>query len=287
MCKSFWIIVFGIAIVTALFAANVPQDTDYSGRGQMQEVEPNNPISDANNISITIIFDNNPYKEGLETSWGFSCVISGTENTILFDTGGDGELLLENMSKMGIDANSIETAVLSHIHGDHTGGLEMFLQKNPKVCVYLPKSFPKRFEEMVTSYGAKFVEVEKHAKICENVYSTGQLGTLIKEQGLAIQTEKGLIIITGCAHPGIVKMVKASKDLFNEQILLVMGGFHLEWATKGKIENIITAFKDLNVKYVGPCHCTGDKARTLFEKHFAKNYIDIGVGKVVAIKGLQ
>jgi len=287
MCKSFWIIVFGIATVIALLAANVPRDNNYGGRGQMQETEPNKPISDANNINITVIFDNNPYKKGLETSWGFSCVISGTENTILFDTGGDGKLLLENMSKMGIDANNIETVVLSHIHGDHTGGLEMFLQKNPKVCVYLPKSFPKRFKEMVTSYGAKFVEVEKHAKICENVYSTGQLGTLTKEQGLIIQTEKGLIIITGCAHPGIVKMVKASKVLFNEQILLVMGGFHLEWATRGKIEKIITAFKDFNVKYVGPCHCTGDKARTLFEKHFAKNYINIGVGKVVAIKGLQ
>ncbi len=287
MYKSFWIIVSAIAAVTVLLATNLSRDANHNKKGQMQEVEPNNSMDDANNINITVIFDNNPYKEGLETFWGFSCVISGTENTILFDTGGDGKLLLENMSKMGIDANSIETVVLSHIHGDHTGGLEVFLQKNPKVCVYLPKSFPKRFKEIVTSYGAKFVEVEKNAKICKNVYSTGQLGTLIKEQGLVIQTAKGLIIITGCAHPGIVKMVEASKDLFNERILLVMGGFHLEWATRGKVERIITAFKNLNVKYVGPCHCTGDKARILFEKHFAKNYINIGAGKIVAIKGLQ
>jgi len=226
------------------------------------------------------------YKEGLGTSWDFSCVVTGIEKIILFNTGANGVLLLENMSKIEIDANGIETVVLSHIHGGHTGGLEMFLEKNPHVSAYLLKSFPKRFKRMVNSYKAKIVEVEKHTKICENVYSTGQLGTLIKEQGLIIRTEKGLIIITGCAHPGIVKMVKTAKDLFNEQILLVMGGFHLEWATKGRVKNIITAFEDLNVKYVGPCHCTGDKARAFFEKRFGENYINIGAGKVVAIKGL-
>lgn len=239
----------------------------------MQKDEPHNLIPDANNVSITVVYDNNPYREGLETSWGFSCVVTGTEKTVLFDTGGNGQLLLENMSKTGIDANSIETVVLSHIHGDHTGGLEEFIKKNPKVSVYLPKSFPKRFKEKVVSPGAKIVEVDKQTEICKNVYSTGQMGRLIKEQGLILRTEKGLVIITGCAHPGIFKMVKTAKDLFNEQVLLVMGGFHLEWASKGKIENIIKAFEDMNIKYAGPCHCTGEKARTLFAKHFGDNYI--------------
>ena len=133
----------------------------------------------------------------------------------------------------------------------------------------------------------KFVEVDKQTEICKNVYSTGQLGTWIKEQGLVLRTGKGLVIITGCAHPGIVKMVETSRDLFAEPVLLVMGGFHLEWATKGKIENIVNAFKDMNVQYTGPCHCTGDKARSLFAEYFADNYITVGVGKVVKIKDLK
>jgi 7,8-dihydropterin-6-yl-methyl-4-(beta-D-ribofuranosyl)aminobenzene 5'-phosphate synthase len=95
------------------------------------------------------------------------------------------------------------------------------------------------------------------------------------------------VIITGCAHPGIVKMVKTAKDLFDEQILLVMGGFHLEWASKGKIENIIKAFEDMNVKYAGPCHCSGNKARSLFTGHFGDRYVNIGVGRVVRIKDLK
>jgi len=280
-------IFLAVAIVSVLIAADTPQNFNTKGQKQMQKAKPNDKAVDANNICITVVYDNNPYKEGLETSWGFSCVVAGAKETILFDTGGNGKLLLENMSKTGIDVNSIETVVLSHIHGDHTGGLGEFLKKNPKVTVYLPKSFPKRFKEKVVSLGAEVVEVDKQTEICKNVYSIGQLGKLIKEQGLVLRTQKGLVIITGCAHPGIVKMVKTAKDLFDGPVLLVMGGFHLEWATKGKIKGIIKAFDDMNVKYAGPCHCTGQKARLLFAEHFENRYINIGVGKVVKIKDLK
>ena len=237
-------------------------------------------------MTITVVYDNNPYKEGLETTWGFGCVITGAEKTILFDTGGDGSILLKNMEKLAIDPNGIDTVVLSHIHGDHTGGLQSFLEKNSDVTVYLPESFPKKFKDNVKSYGSKIVEVEQSLKICENVYSTGQLGKLIKEQSLVIRTEAGLLVITGCAHPGIVKIVNATKESLKDDILLVMGGFHLEWATKGKLEKIISAFRQLNVRYAGLCHCSGNKARSLFEKHFGKNYISIGAGKVTTMADL-
>ena len=238
-------------------------------------------------MTITVVYDNNPYKQTLKTAWGFSCLITGTGKTILFDTGGDGELLLSNMEKLAIAADSIDTVVLSHIHSDHAGGLRNFLQKNPQVTIYLPKSFPKGFKDDIRKYEAKVIEVEQSLKICEDVYSTGQFGIWIKEQSLIVRTDKGLLIITGCAHPGIVKTVNTAKELLKDDILLVMGGFRLEWASAGKIEKIISAFKQLNVRYVGPCHCSGDKARTLFEKHFGENYINIGAGKVITVADLQ
>ncbi len=259
-------------------------------------------------ISITVVYDNNPYKEGLKTAWGFSAFITSPEKTILFDTGGDGSLLLSNMEKLAVEPNKIDIVVLSHIHPDHTGGLGSFLEKNPNVTVYLPKSFPTKFKDNVQDSGAKMVEVEQPMEICENVWSTGQLGRWIKEQSLIIRTERGLIVITGCAHPGIVNIVNpvrssphwgtdaqyltsngvnTAKDLVKDDILFVMGGFHLEWATKGKIEKIISAFKKLGVRSVGPCHCTGEKARSLFEKHSGKNYINVGVGKVITMADLQ
>ncbi len=257
-------------------------------------------------MNITVVHDNNLFKEGLETAWGFSAFITGTGKTILFDTGGDGSILLDNMEKLAIEPNSIDTVVLSHIHGDHTGGLNSFLEKNSDVTVYMPKSFPKKFKDKILSFGSKIVEVEQSLEICKNVYSTGQLGKLIpvaelKEQSLIVQTGKGLIVITGCAHPGIVKIINTAKDLLGgpalrsagrltaeskDDILLVMGGFHLEWATKGKIEKIISAFEKLGVRYVGPCHCTGHKARSLFEKRFGENYINLGAGKVVTTADL-
>jgi 7,8-dihydropterin-6-yl-methyl-4-(beta-D-ribofuranosyl)aminobenzene 5'-phosphate synthase len=246
-------------------------------------------------LTIKVVFDNNPYVEGLGTAWGFSAFITGTEKAILFDTGGDGSLLLSNMKKLAIEPNDIDVVVLSHIHGDHTGGLAGFLQENCNVTVFMPESFPKKFKENVQKYGAQVVDVNQPLKICENVYSTGQLGILIKEQALIIRTKAGLIVITGCAHPGIVKIVTAAKDLMKsldpardrDEVLLVMGGFHLEWATKGGIEKIISAFKQLDVQYVGPCHCTGEKAMSLFEKHFGTNYIKTGAGKEITSTDLQ
>lgn len=257
--------------------------------------------------SITVICDNNPYKQGLQTDWGFSCLITGVEKTILFDTG-PAAFSVGNMGKLAAEPRAIDTVVLSHIHGDHTGGLNSFLQKNSDVTVYLPESFPQKFKDNVKGHGAKIVDVKQPLKICEDVYSTGQVGGWIKEQSLIIRTSKGLVIITGCAHPGIMKIVDAAKNLMKsglqqgcpdeDDILLpapvvpaqvtqaqvVMGGFHLEWMTKGKIEKIISSFKQMGVQKVGPGHCTGEKARALFEKHFGGNYINVGAGKTIPMK---
>ena len=238
------------------------------------------------NLTITVTYDNNRYEQQLETGWGFSACITGAAKTILFDTGRGGSLC-DNMKKLAIGPDSIDIVFLSHIHGDHTGGLSSFLEKNPNVTVYLPGAFPKKFKDNVRDRGAEIVEVKESLKICENVYSTGRLGRLFKEQSLIVRTDKGLVVMAGCAHPGIVKIVNAAKDLLKDDILLVMGGLHLEWATKGKVEKIISAFKQLGVRYVGPCHCSGEKARSLFDKHFGENCINVGAGKEIIVADLQ
>ena len=286
MNKSLISFVLTIISATAFFAA-IPHPNADGGTKQMQQIEPNSVVCDSNKVNITVIYDNNTFKEGLETAWGFSCLITGTEKTILFDTGGNGPLLLDNISKLGIEPNSVELVVLSHIHWDHTGGMEMFLEKNHNVSVFVPESFPQDFKQMVSSRGAKIIEIEKSAEICRGVYSTGQLGTSIKEQGMIIRTDKGMILITGCAHPGVVNMVRKVKELFNENILFVMGGFHLNAASKSQIEEIIKAFKKLRVKYAAPCHCTGDNARALFAEQYGDKYVNIGAGLIIAAKNLK
>jgi 7,8-dihydropterin-6-yl-methyl-4-(beta-D-ribofuranosyl)aminobenzene 5'-phosphate synthase len=239
-----------------------------------------------NPVTISVIYDNNPYKQDLEAAWGFSCLVEGPEKTILFDTGGNGSILMRNMEKLEIRPDEIDLVVLSHIHGDHVGGLSAFLAKNPEVSLYIPTSFPIRFKQHVKRYGPTMVEVRDSVKICEHVYSTGELGGGIKEQSLIIQTDKGLIIITGCAHPGIVKIVQKAKTVLKDEVLFVMGGFHLGGESESRLEGIVSDFRKLGVQYVGPCHCSGDTARQVFQKEYQNKFIPVGVGTVITLEDL-
>lgn len=239
-----------------------------------------------NPVTISVIYDNNPYKQDLETAWGFSCLVEGPEKTILFDTGGNGSILMRNMEKLAIRPDEIDLVVLSHIHGDHVGGLSAFLAKNPEVSLYIPTSFPIRFKQHVKRYGTTMVEVRDSVKICEHVYSTGELGGGIKEQSLIIQTDKGLIIITGCAHPGIVKIVQKAKTVLKDEVLFVMGGFHLGGESESRLEGIVLDFRKLGVQYVGPCHCSGDTARQVFQKDYQNKFIPVGVGTIIPLEDL-
>ena len=279
--NKIWILIILIVAIGTILGFNIFLVHKENKEGKIVQAEEDLSINLVKNLSITVSYDNNPYKERLKTAWGFSCVVSGAEKTILFDTGGDGSILLTNMEELDINPGKIDLIVLSHIHGDHVGGLPSFIEKNSEVVVYLPKSFPRKFKKRVKEYGAKVVEVQEPLKICEGVYSTGEIGTLIKEQSLIIYIEKGLIVITGCAHPGIVKIVNKAKDLIKDDVLLVMGGFHLDGESKGEIENIIFSFRKLGVNYIGPCHCSGDVARQLFKKEYGDNFINVGVGKVI------
>ena len=232
-------------------------------------------------LRITVVYDNNPYKKGLTTSWGFACVIKGADKTILFDTGANSAVLLNNMQQLGMDAKEIDVVVLSHIHGDHVGGLNGFLQVNMNVAVYLPATFPPGFKESLKRTRIKTVEVNEPVRICKGVYSTGVLGNWVREQALIVSTDSGVIVITGCAHPGIVYILQTVKELNADNILLVMGGFHLGAMRKAQLEEIIANFRELGVEKVGPCHCTGELARQTFRREYDNDFLDVGVGRLI------
>lgn len=254
---------------------------------QIVQSKENFSMSIIKNLKITVIYDNYIYNNELESSWGFSCLISGGEKNILFDTGEDGSILLSNMRKLGINPEEIDLVVLSHAHLDHIGGLSSLLEINPAVTVYLLKSFPVNFKDDIRKFGVKVIEVQDPLDIGNGFFSTGELGTQIKEQSLIIQTEKGLIIITGCAHPGILEIINKAKKLIDKDILFVMGGFHLAGEREYNINKIISEFKKLGVRYVGPCHCSGDEVRQMFKKEYGVNFINVGVGKVITLDELK
>ncbi|MBN2365850.1 MAG: MBL fold metallo-hydrolase [Calditrichaeota bacterium] len=272
-------LVISILILTIFILISHPKNIQ--GKGQMSEQ------INLSDLTITVIYDNNDYKPELKSAWGFSCLISGAEKTILFDTGGDGNILLDNMKKLGISPDTIEAIFLSHRHGDHTGGLSRLLRHYSAVSVYLPHSFENAFKKEIIATDASVQEVTDSLRTCKGVYSTGELGNQIIEQSLIIRTDKGLIIITGCAHPGIVKIVKHAHSLFPEQIFLVMGGFHLTGADNQVLKDIAMQFQKMGVRYAGPCHCSGDNCRTIFSSVFQKNFLKIGTGTTLKLENLK
>jgi 7,8-dihydropterin-6-yl-methyl-4-(beta-D-ribofuranosyl)aminobenzene 5'-phosphate synthase len=234
-------------------------------------------------VTITILYDNNEYDERLETAWGFSCLVEGLEKTILFDTGGDGALLLRNMHRLRIDPQDVDAVVISHAHGDHVGGLAGFLEENPAVTVYLPQSFPASIKDATREAGADLVEVGGPLEICQHLHSTGELGDSIKEQSLVVETSQGLVVITGCAHPWVVNIVRRAKELTGGEVHLVLGGFHLGGASESRIAGVIEDFQQLGVRRVAPCHCSGDVARRLFGEAYGTDFIPAGVGSRLVV----
>ena len=234
-------------------------------------------------LRLHVVFNNVPHKTGLETGWGFSCLVEGLDKTILFDTGGNGDILLSNMQHLGLDIKAVDAVVLSHIHGDHTGGLHVFLEKNPNVTVYMPESFPASFQQEVISLGAATETVSGPRQLMDKVHSTGEMGSAIKEQALIVDTPLGLIVITGCAHPNVADMAEQAKTYLGKNIYLLMGGFHLGGSSHAEIRTIIGRLKALGVKKVAPSHCTGDTAIRMFHDEWAGDFIEGGLGAIIKL----
>ena len=273
----------GPALLAALVALLLPfgftHGDDLQPAAAARDAKENQPVV------ITIVYDNVPVDKELKTAWGFACVVEGFSETILFDTGGEGELLLANMAKAGFKPAEIQSIVLSHFHRDHTGGLDAFLKVHNKVKVFVPKAFPADFREQVGRSGAEVVQTEGPCKVCDGAWTTGVLDRGIAEQGLCLKTSEGLVVVTGCAHPGIVNMAKAASEHAKKPVWTVLGGFHMSRASPDEIAAVIRDLREMGVKQAGPSHCSGNKIRELMKEAFGPLYLDSGLGARIRFDG--
>jgi len=253
---------------------------------------------------IKVLYDNEALK-GYKSGWGVSYLI---DDRILFDAGDSFEPVYFNMKKivgaihelpLQEPLDNLKAIVISHTHADHIGGLWEILKRNPGIKVYVCPSFPRSFKKKISDLGAEVIEVKGLTEVSDGIYSTGELlgiykGTDMPEQSLIIigargavplQDKKCLSIITGCAHPGIIKIIKQVKSEFpGHQIDLVMGGFHLYTEREQGINRIVKEFQSLGVQRVGPCHCSGDLAKNLFKKAYTDKYQSVKAGLMITLQ---
>ena len=239
------------------------------------------PQEEVKAVRVTIVFNNVIGREDLGYGWGMAVYVEGYERGILFDTGDNGTILIENLQKLGIKSEDVDFVFLSHAHEDHTGGLWSFLREKSDVTVCLLRSFPASFKARVKEMGATVLEVDEPVELLPGVWTTGPLGEAIEEQSLILRTQEGILILTGCSHPGITNIVKKARELFPEdRLLFVTGGFHLLSTPRGIVRRIAEELKQLGVEKIGPSHCTGEEAREIFKEVFGENFVEAGAGTV-------
>jgi len=213
-------------------------------------------------MKLTIVYDNELFRKdiGLKSDWGFSCLIETEKSTVLFDTGANGDILLNNMKKLGIDPTAINKIAISHEHSDHNGGLKALATIVDIVDLY-------RLAKQNPSENMNLLSVENSMEITEGVYTTGRLKSSVDEHSLVIKGDKGWYVLTGCSHPGLEKILYTTKQIGN--VIGIIGGFH-------GFNNFRLVEK---LDFICPCHCTA------YKKDLKKLYPDkickCGVGKII------
>ena len=227
-------------------------------------------------MRFEILFDNYTFHPDLQPLWGFSCYLP--KIGLLFDTGSNGRVLLKNAQKMGVDLKEARYLFISHPHWDHIGGLDSVLEINPALTLFVPNSFsPRLVHDLQKQCESVVVVDEKPRQLFDGCYSTGVMGHL--EHSLIVDSPRGLYLMVGCSHPGIVHIAKRAMEVVPKPIRYIIGGFHLFQKDDREIVEVAEGLRALGVECVTPTHCSGKRAARIFAGIFGDGYIRGGVGE--------
>jgi 7,8-dihydropterin-6-yl-methyl-4-(beta-D-ribofuranosyl)aminobenzene 5'-phosphate synthase len=266
---------------------------------------------------VTILYDSFGKSPTLTMDWGFAALVDYGGKRILFDTGNNAQIFEHNVKAAGADLQKLDFVVMSHRHGDHMGGLAYLLKVNPTVKIYAPKErsgvygddqpsstwyrkdpslpaeqryysgAPPEIIHMGEAWpSANFQLIDKNIEIVPGMYLialvSDQPGTLeLRELSLAIRTPDGLVLVVGCSHPGVERIVQEASAI-DPHINLLLGGLHQIQAPDPEVERIARVLHDqYKLDRIAPGHCTGEPEFAALKKTFGDHYLYAGVGSVV------
>jgi len=274
-------------------------------------------------ITLTTLCENTAAEVGFLAEWGWSILVQVSDKTVLFDTG-TSSVAVGNADKLGVDFHSIDKIILSHAHRDHTGGLRDVLRRIGKVDVVAHPGiwdlkYKKRFaEEEATYNGIPFAreELETFASfnltkepvyISENLLTTGEIpittdfetiephfylknkdtfqhDSFADDLALIVKTEKGLVVVLGCAHRGMINTLRHARNLTgDERVYAVIGGTHLYPKNDDQIAKTIESLKEIDVQKIGVSHCTGFHAAMLLAQALGDRFFFNNAGTITKI----
>jgi 7,8-dihydropterin-6-yl-methyl-4-(beta-D-ribofuranosyl)aminobenzene 5'-phosphate synthase len=272
-------------------------------------------------LCITTLVEDTALDGGLLAEHGLSFWIEYGDKRILFDTG-QSDILVRNAKTLGINLAEVDAIVISHGHYDHTGGLPVVLDIASKAIIYLhPAAIEPKFSRKTSGinsigmpYLAKKAVQKRHviwtatpAQIFPGMSVTGQVprtnnfedvggaffvdenyqraDELLDDQTLFIESAKGLVVVLGCAHSGVINTLEYISNLTSRnKIYAVIGGMHLLNASKERIERTITVFREYNIQKVGVAHCTGAGAVRRFSNAFQGRCFSCSAGTQISFE---
>jgi 7,8-dihydropterin-6-yl-methyl-4-(beta-D-ribofuranosyl)aminobenzene 5'-phosphate synthase len=235
---------------------------------------------------LTIVFDNQPGLPGLSTLWGFAAVMRVGARTLLFDTGSNGRALLRNMATLGLAPADIDLIFLSHPHWDHIGGLDSVLELSPGAAVVVHEGFSKHLIADLGGLCGEVIVVGTEPKaLAPGIFSTGMLESAPPEQALILDTGSVTAAISGCAHPGMARIVAQARRLLGKPVDWAIGGFHLMYDEAPAIAAAVRALQELGVTDVVPTHCTGDAGIAAYRAAYRERCHEGGVGRYIELTG--
>lgn len=277
-----------------------------------------------NNLRITVLVENTANQPGILAEHGLSFWIQADHRRMLFDTG-QGMVLQHNANALGIDLSTADDLVISHGHYDHTGGVAINGGIRWHAAVYVhPEAFRtryvKRTDQPARSIGwaggpqdalrrrfPAVVETASATMITMGVWVTGQIprhstfedtggpffldetgmrpDPLNDDQAMYIETRKGLVVLLGCGHAGVVNTLEHIAQLTRlDRFHAVIGGMHLLESQSDRIARTITALLDYHVQEVAPLHCTGDAATAALRQAWPRGFHHLSAGANLTIQ---